>query len=493
MSELVRRAATDMRDDVDQSVAVSLQIIVNWGASTLEVTELCPPEKFVVGPAEGEGWEGFSPPEGAFRGAPFELVQVEDNQVWLVVPNEARATVRWAARGQLYSEELLPVPGLLSESTPADGRGARRVLLPMNGRASVHVGGFSFFVHLGERVKLPVGAVAGWVERDVAGYFAASAGLAAGFLGLAAFFMPPLGLTDGEGTEQEQVMLMQQYLQSQAERERLQEPNAGSSSGAASEAASEAAPGEAGKAGTLSAHSPVTRLTRKRDDSAQPSPAMSRAEAIEEARTFGTISILTGSAFSHVSPEFARNSALGEADADKLGSMFGATLGEQAGSGMGTSGIGESGGWGRGVDMGDIRIGDGVPRGARDPGRFIGIGDGPSGGHKVRVPRMRPEGSTIVTGRLPPEVIQRTVRQNFGRLRMCYERGLTRNPNLAGRVAVRFAIDAQGSVIHASAGESSLPDSEVASCVVSAFYGLSFPAREQGIVKVVYPIAFSPE
>ena len=105
--------------------------------------------------------------------------------------------------------------------------------------------------------------------------------------------------------------------------------------------------------------------------------------------------------------------------------------------------------------------------------------------------RMR-EGVSQVSGRLPPEVIQRVVRQNFGRFRMCYEQGLSANPNLTGRVAVRFAISSDGSVATAQNGGSDLPDSKVVGCVVSAFYGVSFPKPENGIVTVTYPIMFSP-
>ncbi len=50
------------------------------------------------------------------------------------------------------------------------------------------------------------------------------------------------------------------------------------------------------------------------------------------------------------------------------------------------------------------------------------------------------------SGRLPPEVIQRIVRQNFGRFRLCYENGLRNNPNLQGRVSVRFVIGRDGAV-----------------------------------------------
>ena len=93
---------------------------------------------------------------------------------------------------------------------------------------------------------------------------------------------------------------------------------------------------------------------------------------------------------------------------------------------------------------------------------------------------------------IPPEVIQRVVRQNFGRFRLCYQQGLGRNPNLEGRVSARFVIDRSGAVTNVSNGGSDLPDSAVTSCVLSAFYGLSFPQPENGIVTVVYPIVLSP-
>ncbi len=105
---------------------------------------------------------------------------------------------------------------------------------------------------------------------------------------------------------------------------------------------------------------------------------------------------------------------------------------------------------------------------------------------------MRPAGQTIVSGRLPGEVIQRIVRQNYGRFRMCYEQGLTRNPNLEGRVEARFVIGRDGAVTNASNGGSDLPDAAVKNCVVSAFYNLSFPSPEGGVVTVAYPIMFTP-
>jgi hypothetical protein len=89
-------------------------------------------------------------------------------------------------------------------------------------------------------------------------------------------------------------------------------------------------------------------------------------------------------------------------------------------------------------------------------------------------------------------VIQRTVRQNFGRFRFCYEQGLAQNPSLEGRVGVRFVIDRTGGVSTASPEPGGMPDSTVARCVAQAFYGLSFPPPDGGIVTVSYPIMFTP-
>jgi hypothetical protein len=98
-----------------------------------------------------------------------------------------------------------------------------------------------------------------------------------------------------------------------------------------------------------------------------------------------------------------------------------------------------------------------------------------------------------VTGRLPPETIQRIVRESFGRFRACYEEGLTRSPSLEGRVATRFVIARDGSVAATADAGSAMADARVVSCVVRAFGTLSFPAPTGGTVLVEYPLQLSPE
>ena len=155
--------------------------------------------------------------------------------------------------------------------------------------------------------------------------------------------------------------------------------------------------------------------------------------------------------------------------------------------GLGLSGIGEGGGGARPADK-QVEI-----TAPRDGGQGVAEGIGRLGGsHVARAPRVR-MGATRVSGRLPPEVIQRIVRQQFGRFRRCYENGLRGDPNLAGRVSVRFMINAEGDVMNVASGGGDLTNSAVVACVVRAFQGLRFPAPEGGIVTVTYPIVFAPD
>jgi outer membrane biosynthesis protein TonB len=101
------------------------------------------------------------------------------------------------------------------------------------------------------------------------------------------------------------------------------------------------------------------------------------------------------------------------------------------------------------------------------------------------------EGATSVNGRLPPEVILRIVRQNFGRFRLCYENALKKKPKLSGRVATKFVIDRDGSVKMSQDNGSDLPDAQAVACIVASFGQISFPQPEGGIVTVVYPLVFS--
>jgi hypothetical protein len=102
------------------------------------------------------------------------------------------------------------------------------------------------------------------------------------------------------------------------------------------------------------------------------------------------------------------------------------------------------------------------------------------------------DGGTPMNGRLPPDVIQRIVRGQYGKFRACYDEGLRRDHNLRGRVAIRFVIGREGTVTNARDSGSDLPDALVVQCIVRAYGDLCFPQPEGGIVTVVYPVMFVP-
>jgi hypothetical protein len=94
---------------------------------------------------------------------------------------------------------------------------------------------------------------------------------------------------------------------------------------------------------------------------------------------------------------------------------------------------------------------------------------------------------------LPPEVVRRIVRQNFGRLRLCYQHAAASDPTLEGSVVVQFVIEPDGSV--GSAGltpGTTLTNTDVTSCVARAFRRLSFPELSAGALAVTYTVYFAP-
>ena len=224
-------------------------------------------------------------------------------------------------------------------------------------------------------------------------------------------------------------------------------------------------------------------------------PHIARQAALQEASNFGMIGLLSSGADGDPQAPTApwgRDDSLGNDPLSARGNMWGSEIGDAFGSGgLGLAGNGEGGGGqGEGLGLGNIgTIGHGAGTGT---GQGFGSGHGRLGGVNRAKPPVVRMGATQVTGRLPPEVVQRIVRQNFGRFRLCYENGLRNNPNLQGRVSARFTIGRDGGVSNVANGGSDMPDGSVVSCVVRAFNGLNFPQPEGGVVSITYPVLFSP-
>jgi len=479
-------------DEVELAHVASVEVMVLWGTNVLHVSHLTPPRNFYVGEEQGKNFacDFFIPSErlGTTR---LPVVVGDRASVAIVIPPNAKGSVEIQGQPKMTLDEAR------ARAQPsAELSGGHQLALPGGAKARIQLGDFVFqvaAVNAGKPIKHGVGTNIEWA---VAMYFGLSFLTIGGFLAAMAFFVPPLGLTDDEELDKDALYLMQQYLKAAAEREQEEKE---------AEVVAESADNKEGGTGTRakgeegSMGNPTTKATNKRYAVQGPKDNqdqhLARQAALREATEFGMIGLLnTGAAGDPNAPTapWGRDTSLGSDEISARGNMWGDEIGDAFGAGgLGLSGIGEGGGGrGEGIGLGNIgTLGHGAGVGT---GQGFGAGHGRLGGsHQTKAPKVR-MGATTVSGRLPPEVIQRIVRQNFGRFRMCYEQGLGRNPNLEGRVTARFVIGRDGAVSNVSNGGSDLPDSGVVSCVLSAFYGLSFPQPEGGIVTVAYPIMLAP-
>jgi hypothetical protein len=136
---------------------------------------------------------------------------------------------------------------------------------------------------------------------------------------------------------------------------------------------------------------------------------------------------------------------------------------------------------------------DKLPERATDPGKVFDDQARDKIAPKMSAPRVAYQSISVV-GSLPSEVVQRIVRQNFGRFRLCYEDGLKRKPSLSGAMTLSFVIASDGSVTpkSPSAKSTTLDDDAFLRCMEHGFDALSFPQPEGGVVKVTYTMSFTP-
>jgi hypothetical protein len=481
-------------DEVEVSHLSAVEVMVLWDTSVLHVEHLSPPRSFYVGEEEGKNFrcDYFIPSEklGTTR-AP--LIIASAGTVYAVLLPRSKGTIEIAGQPKITIEEAIAT----GKATPCpELAGAHQIALGAQSKVRVELEGLVFqtsSVAAGKRLAVPIVAAASLTGLIFFGLsFVAHVGLLAGF----AFFKPDMGGDDDDEARKEQQFLMQQFLKAAADKEQEEKPpeETAQTNNEKEGGTGTRAKGDEGAMGNQNAKAANLRYAVQgaKDN---PDPHIARQAALREAAEFGIIGLLnTGAGGDPNAPTapWGRDDSSGNDAVSARGNMWGADIGESFGAGgLGLSGIGEGGGGrGEGIGLGSIgTLGHGSGTGN---GQGFGSGGGRlSGDHKAKPPQVR-MGATTVSGRLPPEVIQRIVRQNFGRFRLCYENGLRANPNLAGRVSVRFVIDRNGAVSSVGNGGSDLPDSAVVSCVVRSFSGLSFPQPEGGIVTVVYPISFAP-
>jgi hypothetical protein len=342
----------------------------------------------------------------------------------------------------------------------------------------------------------PAGAPLEDLRRSGFGVICGSALVHAAVFACIAFISPSLGASEEDPYDRDRLLLMQRLLNASAQHEDENKPDDSPVSTGGDVNAGAQTRGAEGEAGKETAENKNARWAAR--GSATPDTAtLHRENVLQEAANFGLIGMLPGATQAMNAPTLPWGTVLnGSDDENKIGHLFGGSIDDAYGSGgWGLSGTGQGGGGtADGIGLNGISgLGHtGTCLGPNCSGIGVGYGK-PGGGYRPHTIRVREPGGVTTNGHLPPEVIQRIVRQNFGRFSFCYQNGLKTNPNLEGRVTVKFVIGRDGAVQLAADGGSDIPDASVKQCVVSGFAGLSFPAPDNGMVTVVYPLMFTPQ
>ena len=151
-------------------------------------------------------------------------------------------------------------------------------------------------------------------------------------------------------------------------------------------------------------------------------------------------------------------------------------------AGLGTRGSGP-GGVGGGLGIGGL----GTYGRAGGSGGYGSINLGSRGKGFLR---LNP-GASVVRGSLSKEVIGKVIRRHLKEIKYCYEKELSKNPNLYGKVLVKFVISGTGIVTSARVKETSMNNRSVESCMLSRVRRWRFPQpRGGGSVYVTYPFVF---
>ena len=484
-------------DEVEVAHLSSIEVMILWDSNVLHVSHLTPPRSFYVGEEFGDknACDYFIPSEtlGTTR-AP--IVVSRGLGATLIILPRSRGYVDIPGQGKVTLADLVAA-GRARPSTEMSG--GYEYELPAGAKARMELEGSALVfqvsaVNAGK--KVPVGLLA-TMEPAAFLYTGLSFLLHMGLVAVFAFFMPNMRGDDSEDIDRDQILMMQKLLNAAADREQEERQDQEVTETAPDQ--KEGGTGTRAKGEEGSMGNPNTKDSGHKygvqGPKDNPDPHLAKQAALQEAAQFGMIGLIStmggGDPNAPTAP-WGREESSGQDEKSARGNMFGDTIGDSFGAGgLGLSGVGEGGGGrGEGIGLGNFGgLGHGAGTGT---GQGIGNGRGRlGGGHQVRAPKIR-EGATTVNGRLPPEVIQRIVRQNFGRFRLCYENGMRNNPNLQGRVSVKFVIDRSGAVGMTADGGSDLPDQGVVQCVVRGFGNLSFPQPEGGMVTVVYPIIFNP-
>lgn len=446
----------------------TLEIMVLWGEhSVLHVSHFTPPRAFYLGEDAD-----FVIGEELLGSSRLPLVLEEQGELSVVVPRGARAEIERkdsAERGPVEAQEPLP-----------DHPGASSFPLRSDGRVWIFAGELTFSVRFVAAAEQLLAAGASEPALKRSRWTVASAAAHVAVLGLWNLLPPSSSVLSMDRLDTDS-RLVKYAIEAH---ETPVEPTPTWLGGAGEAGGSTKAAGDEGEAGAPNKPK-LRRKSASAGTNATPTPTPEEARA--GARNAGIIGIVrasTGSSSTQFTAQLADEGWI-----DGIGQVIGESGGR---NGLGMIGTGRGGGGPAGgtIGIGGLgthgRLGDGDGDG--------GYGMQAAGGYHertARVPRIR-TGTPELHGALSKEIIRRVINRHINEIRFCYEQQLISQPDLQGRVSVKFVISPSGAVSTAVVEQSDLGSAKVDSCIASAVRRMDFPAPEGGgLVLVSYPFLLS--
>lgn len=147
--------------------------------------------------------------------------------------------------------------------------------------------------------------------------------------------------------------------------------------------------------------------------------------------------------------------------------------------------------------------GQGTRLGAGGSGGTASIGDlatkaevgqvGGGTGEKIKTASISGKITGInaeVDGKMDQAKINAIIKSKQKALQDCYERELRKNPNLSGKIVVRFTIGEDGKVSDVRIESDNMGNPEVSDCILSRIRRWLFPKPDEGSVTVSVPFVF---
>ncbi|MBY0554099.1 AgmX/PglI C-terminal domain-containing protein [bacterium] len=204
-----------------------------------------------------------------------------------------------------------------------------------------------------------------------------------------------------------------------------------------------------------------------------------------------TTALLKGAIGARISQLLGKVSATEARTANVLVTTQGVKAGEAA-SGRALAAVGKMEASGRNWNGEAVGNGSGVSTAGVGGGKGTkglggGLGQGKTGSGGVGLI----EDESEIVGGLDREVIAQYIKTQLGQILYCYERQLSANPNLYGKIAVKFTIAGTGQVETQSINDTTLKNLSVESCILSKVSKWKFPEPKGGTkVLVTYPFLF---